>query len=293
MPRVSVVIPAYNAERFLAQAVGSVLGQTYRDLEVIVIDDGSTDATSSVVDSYAGRIRYQRQANAGVSAARNAGFRLAAGEFVAFLDADDLWEPTKLERQIALLDTRPGNGLCFSAFHRVDGNLRVIQTVPAVDYPDFCQALLLHSCVVTMPTVVMRSELFAASGGFDVRLSQCADWDLWLRLSLRTTFVSLKEPLASYRTWPGNMSSSIRLLERDTFAVLDKFFAETETYRHLKARAYSNHWMILAGSYLHAGQLGSSLRCLKAGLIEHPRNLGRPLGLPARWLRRRLGGRTW
>lgn len=291
MPRVSVVIPAYNAERFLAQAVESILGQTYRDFEIIVVDDGSTDATPSVIDSFGDRIRPIRQPNAGVSVARNAGFRCATGEFVAFLDADDLWELAKLERQIALLDRRPDAGLCFSAFHRVDGKLRVLETVAVVDYPDFCEALLLYSCVVMMP--LMRSELFAAAGGFDVRLSQCADWDMWLRLSLMTSFAPLNEPLVRYRTWPGNMSSNIRLLERDTFAVLEKFFNEAPArYRRLKAKAYSNHWMILSGSYLHTGQLGPSFRCLKAGLSAYPANIVRPLGLPARWLKRRLGGRT-
>ncbi len=286
MPRVSVIIPAYNAERFLAQAIESVFGQTYRDYEILVVDDGSKDATPAVIESFAGRIRSIRQANAGVSAARNAGFALATGEFVAFLDADDLWEPVKLERQIAALDQRPDAGLCFTGFFRIDEQLRVTETVPAVDYPDFCEALLLYSCVVAMPTVLVQSRLFATTGGFDAQLSQCADWDMWLRLSRLTAFTSINEPLARYRTWVGNMSGSIRLLERDTFAVLDKFYDKTEAYRHLRARVYSNHWMILSGSYLHAGQLGASLRCLIAGLIACPANVARPLGLPARWLKR-------
>lgn len=116
MPHVSVIIPAYNAEAFIADTVRSALDQTYRDLEVIVVDDGSADGTLKALEQFQGRVRVHAQANGGVARARNAGVRLAAGSWIAFLDADDLWLPGKLERQEARLRDRPGFCLWFSQF---------------------------------------------------------------------------------------------------------------------------------------------------------------------------------
>ncbi len=142
----------------------------------------------------------------------------------------------------------------------------------------------------------MRRSVLEAVGGFDPAFSQCADWDLWLRLSRQTRFSLIQEELVLYRTHSGNMSSNISLLERDTFAVLDKFFAcgTSAPYLPLRRRAYSNHWLICSGSYLHARASADSLRCLVNALREDPTNLRRLAGLPRRWcarLTRRLNAR--
>lgn len=289
---VSVIIPAYNAENSLSQTLESVMAQTFQDFEIIVVDDGSSDRTAEIAKSFGPSVYCLRKKNGGVAKARNAGIEQAAGRYLAFLDADDLWAPTKLEKQIALVEARPQVGLCFTAMYRVTPTLQVINEVPARDYPDFCEALLLYFCVVTgsCSSALLRRELVVETGGFDTRLSTCADWDYWLRLSRVTEFASIPEPLVSYRVMPGSMSSNPTLVEQEVFAVLSKFFNSSPPHKYvgLRSRCYSNHWMILAGDYLHARLPGESLRCLVRGLSLYPLNIARPLGLPARWLRRRL-----
>ncbi|HZS09400.1 MAG TPA: glycosyltransferase [Blastocatellia bacterium] len=292
MPQVSIIVPAYNAERFIRKTLDAILSQTYRDFEVIVVDDGSKDQTAALVQSYGPRVSCIQQPNGGVSRARNTGVAKASGRYLAFHDADDLWEPTKLEKQVALLDSRPETGLCFAGVQRIDPNDKPVGETIARDYPDFCEALLLYSCVVSgsCSSAMVRREVVESAGVFDPTFSTCADWEYWLRLSLLTRFAPVAEPLVRYRVSPGSMSSDPALVERDTFAVLNKFFSSDppEKYVRLKDRVYSNHWMILAGCHLHAGRLKDSVRCVGRGLSLYPPNIVRPMGMPGRWLKRLL-----
>lgn len=287
-PVVSVVIPAYNAETYLAATIESVLAQTFRDLEIIVVDDGSKDRTAAIARSFP-QVRYVYKENGGVSTARNRGIAEARGEFVALLDADDLWKPSKLQRQVELMRARREAGVCFAGFSRVDSDLRVLQTIEAREFENLTEALLLHSNVISgsCSSVLIRRALLSDST-FDPRFSQCADWDCWLRMSLTTRFAAVPEPLVLYRVSGASMSSSAQLLERDTFAVLDDFFARScpPALRPLKAHAYSNHWLILAGSYLHARDLRNSLRSLGNAVRLRPQSVVRVAGLPVRWARR-------
>ena len=175
VPTISCIVPVYNGERFLSEALDSILGQTYRKLEVIVVDDGSADGTESVAKRYGEKIRYCRQPNAGAPAARDEGIRIAKGELVAFLDADDLWHPEKLERQQARFQARPELDLCFThAKHFWVGemeeeeqrfqNHRLNQILPAY----LTQALL------------VRRELFLTVGTFNTgaRFADAMDWFL-------------------------------------------------------------------------------------------------------------------
>jgi len=298
VPEVSIVVPAHNAGRTLAQTLASVRAQTVADYEVIVVDDGSTDDTAQVAgEAQDSRVSVVSTANGGVARARNHGIARATGSFVAFLDADDLWRPTKLADQLARLAADPSAGVCVTAATRIDDSSREIGLMRLEDTRDTCAALLLRSMVAgCVSSGVVRRSLLEAVGGFDPAFSQCADWDLWLRLSRQTRFSLIDEDLVLYRTHCGNMSSNISLLERDTFAVLDKFFAceASGPYLPLRRRAYSNHWLICSGSYLHAREAGNSVRCLANALREDPSNLGHLAGLPRRWcarLTRRLGAR--
>lgn len=291
MPAVSVIIPAYNADRTLAGTIESVLGQTMDDFEVVVVDDGSTDRTAKIAEGFGPPVRCISTPHGGVSRARNTGIEVAQGELIAFLDADDCWLPTKLERQVELMTVMPEVGLCFVGAQQVDDSLRVLGEMVAEDWADYCEALLLYSCVVTAScsSVMVRASIARSAGGFDPSLSQGADWEFWIRLSGVTRFAAISAPLVLYRFTPGSMSSDVRLLERDTMAVLEKFFSSSSSapYLHLKRHCYSNHWMILSGSYLHAWSIKDSLRCLVKGLALYPRNVTRPLGLPYRWVRGR------
>jgi len=288
VPLVSVVIPAYNAEATIAAAIDSVRAQTHGDLEILVIDDGSTDTTADVIAGYGDSVTVVRNENQGVSRARNAGIERARGPFVAFLDADDVWQPQKLAAQVARLHERPDAGMCFCAVDRTDVALTFLVRQPAVEYDDYTEALLLWSCVIPAApsTVLCTSDLLRDLGGFDPAFSQCADWDFLIRASLRARFVAVHDALTNYRTHAHNMSKSVPLLERDTFAVLDKFYATSHARRfhEIRRRVYSNHWMILSGSYLHAGRTSDAVRCLRRGARLHPANLNRVLSLPARRL---------
>jgi glycosyltransferase involved in cell wall biosynthesis len=291
MPEVSVVIPAYNAEGTIGETLESVLAQTFDDFEVLVIDDGSTDGTYDVSAATSDdRVRVLSGVNGGVARARNRGLEASAGQLVAFLDADDLWKPTKLARQVEVLASHEDIGVCFPAAVRIDADGKRLRAMPTCVYPDYCEALLLYSMIVpaSCSSVMLRRGLALELGGFDPALSQAADWDFSLRLSRIAAFAAIEEELVMYRTHAGQMSNDIRLLERDTFAVLHKFFADpaSQPYLPLRSRVYSNHWMICSGSYLHAGQVGASLRCLMRGLRAYPPNVRRPLGLPWRWMSR-------
>ena len=126
-PVLTVIIPVYNGERFLGAAIESVLHQTFQDYELIVVDDGSTDKTSNVVDAYKGRLKFLTQSNSGQASARNLGFRCSSGEYLAFLDADDLWYPNMLETEVMALEENPKSGLVYSDLDIIDENAKVVE----------------------------------------------------------------------------------------------------------------------------------------------------------------------
>lgn len=204
-PLVSVVIPTYNAVTFLAATLDSVLAQTYPNLDIIVVDDGSTDATPRLLDSYGDRIRVLRQANAGQAAARNYGAHEAKGEMLAFLDSDDLWDPDKIARQVALL-ARFTEALAVYCDHRaIDDQGTPIASTGALAHPrpsgDILRALLLGPCIVTPGLVLLRRHAFDASGGFDeaTLMRGHEDYALWLRLATQGSFIYSPDTLVSYR----------------------------------------------------------------------------------------------
>ena len=218
VPTVSVIIPTYNRAEFLAQAIDSVLAQTCQDFEIIVVDDGSTDDTAQVLAAYSDRVRYVPIPHSGLPAvARNAGLRVAEGEYVAFLDSDDRWLPYKLERQLPFLQNRPAIGLVCS-------NALVLRT--GLEKPDalyqppdqrangwVLPELLKNNFVITSTAIVRRAVLDQV-GVFSEQPALCAleDYDLWLRLAAQAEVVYLPEALAVYRDQPAASIRSNRLL---------------------------------------------------------------------------------
>lgn len=205
LPLVSVIIPAYNAAAFLAETLDSVLAQTYENVETIVVDDGSTDTTPQLLDSYRNRITVLRQANAGQAAARNNGARSAKGEFLAFLDSDDLWDSDKIARQVELLNRFP-TALAVYCDHRTidaEGNPRSSSAALAHPRPsgDILRSLLLGPCIVTPGLVLLRRQAFNASEGFDEAplMRGHEDYALWLRLATQGSFIYSPDTLVSYR----------------------------------------------------------------------------------------------
>lgn len=253
-PLVSAVIPVFNGETFVAEAIESVLAQTYRPLECVVVDDGSTDGTARVLSTYGPRITSLRRPRGGVAAARNAGAGAARGELLAFLDADDLWEPTKIERQVTLLREDRALGLVYCGLAIIDGDGRHLGSVPAPD-----PSIALRNTLLDEPppiglaqTAVIPREVFRAVGGFDERLSTSADSDLAWRLAVRYRIAAVDEPLARYRRHPGQMHLDAASFAHDHRIVLRKAFASgllPAELRGLERRARSNMAFSLAYAY--------------------------------------------
>ncbi|MGI8640395.1 MAG: glycosyltransferase family 2 protein [Pyrinomonadaceae bacterium] len=293
---VSVIIPNYNKGHYLAEAINSALAQTYRDTEIIVIDDGSTDNSDEVLRSYGKQIKWFKQKNSGVSHARNRGIKESQGEYLAFLDSDDLWQPTKLEKQVALLDANSDIGLCYVGVERIDEDSKSLNYIEANAYPDYCEALLLYSCIVSgsCSSAMIRRRIINETNGFDTNFTNYEDWEFWLRLSLMTKFAPIPEFLVKYRVIKGSASfNNTKIIEQNVIDILTKFFSLPnlpEKYKAIKNKSYSNNWIILSGDYLYAGKYADSLRCLWNGFRLHPQNVVRPLRLPLRWTKRLLTG---
>jgi glycosyltransferase involved in cell wall biosynthesis len=202
MPKVSVVIPAFNSAGTIARAIDSVLAQDVPEMEIIVIDDGSTDETPSILDGYGKRITAIRQVNQGVAAARNRGIDAAQGEFIAFLDSDDEWYPKKLKKQMLLMEENPGVGLVSSSAKYVDESGIILQFGSADFKGRVTDVLLFENVIVTSSVVVRKACLQLIRPYFRHHLSGggagVEDWDLWLRLSARCDFIVGAEPLVVY-----------------------------------------------------------------------------------------------
>ncbi len=206
---ITVVIPAYNSARFIAETIKSALNQTLPPDEVLVIDDGSTDATGDIAKSFGPPVRVIRTPNRKVSAARNRGTLEATSEWIALLDADDLWEPNKLERQMQELDRHPGADLCYSGrvvLVQDDDTTHLGDIVAVPPAEEISEALLEQSRFPPSAVIIRRSTLLAV-GGFDIDFTHAEDWELWLRLRNRgAKFVCCPEPLLQYRVHPASIS---------------------------------------------------------------------------------------
>ena len=232
MPRVSVVIPTYNCARFLGRTIDSALGQTYRDFEVIVVDDGSTDETQSLVVGYGEAVHYVYQPNQGASAARNVALSRAGGEFIAYLDADDLWSPEKLARQIEYLDAHPACGFVHTEVSVIDERDQILyarfnqETGRAVPQGQCVRDVLLRSHIQTL-TVVERRSAFDNAGSFDLRLPVAQDYLHWIHVVLRGYEVGyLPEPLGQYRWRAGSLMASQRRLLDDFVRIYETLLIE-------------------------------------------------------------------
>jgi glycosyltransferase involved in cell wall biosynthesis len=195
-PLISVVLPTFNRCRLLGRALDSVLAQTYRNLELIVVDDGSTDDTALLLSAYArDRLRVIRQPNRGVSAARNAGMRQASGQWIALLDSDDYWLPQKLERQLDFFKNNPTQVICQTEEIWIRNGVRVNPKKRHQKFSGWIFEKCLPLCLISPSAVMLRASLLEQVGFFDENLPACEDYDLWLRVTSRYPVGLIKEPL--------------------------------------------------------------------------------------------------
>jgi glycosyltransferase involved in cell wall biosynthesis len=295
---VSLVIATYNHARFVGDALDSALGQTLADVEVIVVDDGSTDDTPEVLAKYRDRIRAARQPNRGLPAARNAGLALARGTYVAFLDADDVIAPTKLAAQMAVLDNTPQIGWTYCDVlieDEVSGT-----TVTASErfgyrerrldgwlFPELAGG----NFIPAIAPLIRRSALDAA-GRLDEGLTALEDWDLWLRLALVAEARYTPDALATYRLRKESMSRNRAQMDSNRFRVLDRFIrTRPEAMRALGSTgrriiADTHNWFGVQA--YGCGNWAEASRRFAASLRSRPWQRRAPLLLAAsvgrRWL---------
>jgi glycosyltransferase involved in cell wall biosynthesis len=228
LPLVSVIIPVYNRAHTLPATLQSVQAQTWRPLEIVAIDDGSTDDSLALLRDFAAAsdipLQLRTRGNRGVTASRNEGLGLARGEFIAFVDSDDLWSPDKIERQMGLLSARPEIGLCHTGVEQIDEHARPLQRY--LDPDPACRGRWLLAQIesnhIQTSSVLMRREVFESTGRFDESLRACEDWDYWIRVASRHGIEFLPEHLTQMRQHAVRLSRDVELMRTSHFAVLDK-----------------------------------------------------------------------
>lgn len=225
MPRVSIVMPAYNCAWCIDRALDSVRAQQFRDFELIVVDDGSTDDTPGLLARRGAELRVIRQDNAGMSAARNAGIAAARGEYIAFLDSDDWWRPAKLAQQVDLLDRCPDLGFCShtTELQSPDGEILGHWGGPEAEDGLVARLLSGHSAVAGgASSVMVRRSLLERTGGFDATLRGAEDTDLWIRLAAAGRYACLPDAQVVVTRNPHSVSRNREAMRQGALDCLDK-----------------------------------------------------------------------
>jgi len=281
MPKVSVIIPTYNYGKYIEKAIDSVLAQTYKDYEIIVVDDGSTDNTREIMESnYKNEVRYFYQENTGAPAARNKGIRASKGEYLAFLDADDYFEPQSLEKKVSLLETNKDIGWVYSDWDYLDIQGNVLKLASSQSSFASKNKLrgnifkdMLRGTLISTPAVLICKTWIEEVGGFDERLNAFQDYDLWLRISYRHEIEYVDEVLAHMRvhdesisvTQPPYPARAIinRKIEQNYGDHIQSLGIE---WCKIKASEY-NYWGTVS---LQKGDIKQAIKHYKSSIKKHP-----------------------
>lgn len=232
---VSVIVPTYNYAHFLSDSLGSVLLQTYNSYEIIVVDDGSTDNTKAVLNPFMQKIKYiHLEQNRGLPTARNIGIQSAHGKYIAFLDADDLWLPEKLQTDMEYFEKFPDVSMVYSRHTNIDENgveldVKTKKRLPSGNI--FIQLFSEQNFVISS-SVVVRKDVFETVGLFDERLFNCQDWDMWLRIAFYFKAAGINKTLVKYRHNPRSLSKNRDNVLKYQKLVIDK------TYNTFKDKMY-------------------------------------------------------
>jgi glycosyltransferase involved in cell wall biosynthesis len=261
MPKVSIVIPAYNAMVYLPKTIDSVLKQTFTDFEVLIINNSSSDNivewVSQIEDS---RITLITQENQGATNSRNTGILRAKGEYIAFLDADDLWEKTKLEKQVSCLDKNPAAGLVYTWTQLIDATGNLLKfSVMHQEKGSIWEKIVIQDVVGSGSCVMVRAACFQHVGLFDGDVGIADDFDMWIRIAAVYEFAVVKEFLVFYRQHQNNASKNRQKIIKAHSQIIEKSFKNVSTdLFYLRNRAYANlyryqSWLVLEdGNYREA-----------------------------------------
>lgn len=257
MPKVSVIIPIFNGEKFISEAIESVFNQTFKDYEIIVVNDGSTDNTNEIIKKYDSKLRYfQHENNKGPNAARNTGIMNSSGPYIAFLDSDDVWLENKLERQMELMSATTDLGLVGCGFYKIDGSRNIISKVEGIQYKS--KKLLLEELMIrNVPCggasgVVILRKCFENIGLFDESLKGSEDRDMWLRIARHYNVEFLKDPLVKIRVHKDNSSKNTHMMKCNQKKFI-KLNLRNASWL-LKQKAYSYIYLDAAREYYLANK---------------------------------------
>lgn len=281
MPFVSVIVPAYNAQETIGETLESIFNQTLADFELIVVNDGSTDQTLKIVAGFDdSRLKAFSYPNAGVAASRNRGAAQASSAYLSFIDADDLWTPDKLEAQLNALENTPQAAVAYSWTNYIDQTGRFVARAQRTTFDgDVYAELLMRDFLESASNVTIRRQAFIDSGGFDESLSGAADWDLFLRLAARYSFVAVPRLGVLYRLGGNSMSANLSMQEQECLQVLERAYEQaSESLQPLKKHSFAHLYQYL-GFKVMQGQLSrekglSALRYFKRVLNYNPWLLG-------------------
>lgn len=289
MPTVSVVIPTFNCAAYIRETIDSVLNQTASGVELIVVDDGSTDETVEFVRGYGDRVRLFVQANARVCAARNKGIAAATGRFICLLDHDDYWFPDKLERELREFDAQPELGVVTSVairwYQNADGSYPAPASFDRSPYPDeiaqehsgWVYHHLLYDAFMLTSASIFRREVFERCGDFDVNLPYSEDWDMWLRISREYQFRMLRRPTTLYRQHPNQGSRAVRPIDYRTnllIAAAAKWGLQSKDGQSIDpalfSRQLAKYHAEFAFGHLQSGDRKIALNSLLKAWQRHP-----------------------
>ena len=243
---VSVIIPAFNAEKYIHETITSVLNQTFTNFEIIVVDDGSTDNTASIVESFGKKVKLYKRLNQGVSSARNYAVSKSKNNWLAFIDADDLWTDDKLNIQISSL-----NGASWSHTNSIyigeNQNGKISRSDLTPQYGGQVFEHLILNNFITTSTVMIKKDIFLNHHGFDETMIALEDWKLWLKIAEKETISYVEEPLAYYRVYSGSTSRRARIILPIHIDLINSIFSDNEInqkYLSMKRKAISNSYSI-------------------------------------------------
>ncbi|MDD3296623.1 MAG: glycosyltransferase [Candidatus Omnitrophica bacterium] len=275
MKKLSIIIPAYNNADLTVKAVESVLNQTYKNIEIIVVDDGSTDNTREILQPYSKRIKYIYKKNGGACSARNLGISAANGEYIGFLDCDDIYLPRKAERSVKFLDEHPDYGFVYTAAYYIDENEKILRKFSHYlsRKTGWINKKLLLRNYICSSTAVIRKSSFEKTGVFDESIFTPADWDMWLRLSENYKVGYINEPLTLYRITDSYILKNIELFKNEETVVFNKVFKRNPRLRKsFKNRLISNINFRCAKIYILTGNFTKAKKELVESLTKFKLN---------------------
>ena len=246
---VSVIIPAYNVERYVGAAIESVLAQTYHPIEILVVNDGSTDGTQLVLNRFGDAITVLAQENQGLASARNRGLLAARGEFIAFLDADDVWAPIKTAHEVEFLHKRPDCVFVHTQRGVIDADSNLLEADDLPVREGYCLSELVQINTVTVSSVMIRSSAIQGEL-FDVTAPGAEDWDYWLRLAARGPLGHINDRLTFYRVHHANMTKSYTGMIRSALRVIDLFIERETDALALDVAKQMRHKTLIAVAHL-------------------------------------------